>query len=124
MVLVAVAVWSATFPVRGFRELRRPSAYFIVAVVFATGLVGLLKILTNVHCLRALADFGGTLPYLHLFSHRSELMQRLQCSRSLTRAWATRSSRSTSCGSPRQPNPVEFLVRKALLFESRSRTPR
>ncbi|HEY4366241.1 MAG TPA: phosphatase PAP2 family protein [Steroidobacteraceae bacterium] len=78
-VAVAIGVWVMTFVKPDRRELRRPAAYFIVAVVLSVAFVGLLKTVTNVHCPWALADFGGSQPYVHLFSHRPAGMHAGHC---------------------------------------------
>lgn len=79
LVVAALVVWSAAFAKPALWELRRPAAYFIVAVVLSIATVGLLKQLTNVHCPWALAGFGGAEPYLHLFSHRPAAMRAGHC---------------------------------------------
>jgi membrane-associated PAP2 superfamily phosphatase len=61
------------------RELRRPAAYFVVATVLSVGIVGLLKILTNVDCPWDVRDFGGRFPYVELFADRPDGLRRAQC---------------------------------------------
>ena len=78
-VAAAIALWTATFFKPGLARLRRPAAYFVIAVVLSISIVGLLKLVTNVNCPWALADFGGTQPYVHLFSHRPALMHTGHC---------------------------------------------
>ncbi|HEY4367743.1 MAG TPA: phosphatase PAP2 family protein [Steroidobacteraceae bacterium] len=70
LAIAALVLWGATFAKPRLIELRRPAAYFIVAVLLAVAIVGSLKLVTNVHCPWALTQFGGTQPYIQLFSHR------------------------------------------------------
>jgi membrane-associated PAP2 superfamily phosphatase len=79
LAVAALVVWIATFVKPALRDLRRPAAYFTVALVLSVATVGLLKQVTNVHCPWALAGFGGTEPYLHLFSHRPAAMRAGHC---------------------------------------------
>jgi membrane-associated PAP2 superfamily phosphatase len=75
----AILLWIATYSRPGLRQLRRPAAYFVVAVILSIATVGLLKTVSNVHCPWALAEFGGNVPFVHLFSHRSPLIRHGQC---------------------------------------------
>lgn len=79
LVAAAIVLWAATFVKPDLLELRRPTAYFIVATVLSISIVGSLKLVTNVNCPWALADFGGIQPYVHLFSHRPPLMHAGHC---------------------------------------------
>jgi len=79
LVAAAFALWTATFVKPRLLGLRRPAAYFVVAVVLSISIVGLLKLVTNVNCPWSLADFGGAEPYVHLFSHRPALMHAGHC---------------------------------------------
>lgn len=67
---LALSLWAASWLAPKWRAWRRPALYFFVSVVVSVGLVGLLKVLTNVSCPRELAQFGGAQPYLHLFENR------------------------------------------------------
>lgn len=77
--LAAIALWIWTLQRPALRNLRRPTAYFIVASLLSVGIVGLLKTLTNVHCPWDLSEFGGTQPYLHLFESRLSSMRPGHC---------------------------------------------
>lgn len=80
IVLVAVVLWILANERRPrLRELRRPLAYFIVSMVLSVGVVGLLKVLTNVDCPWDLTDFGGRFPFVHLFADRPDALRRAQC---------------------------------------------
>jgi membrane-associated PAP2 superfamily phosphatase len=77
--LAALIVWITTFYRSRWRELRRPAGYLILALLLSIGTVGLLKTMTNVHCPRELSEFGGLIPYTHLFDVRPDSVQRGQC---------------------------------------------
>ncbi len=78
-VAASFVLWLATLLQPQWREWRRPSLYFTVAMVLAIGTVGLLKTWTNVDCPWDLQEFGGQFPYVHLFAHRSPLLRHAQC---------------------------------------------
>lgn len=75
----SLALWIATWIRPQWQVLRRPSLYFFSSVVLSVGLVGLLKTLTNVDCPRDLSEFGGTLPFIHLFEHRPAFLKPARC---------------------------------------------
>ncbi|WP_157995097.1 phosphatase PAP2 family protein [Peristeroidobacter soli] len=77
--LAALIVWGLSFYKPRWREWRRPAGYLVLALLLSIGTVGLLKTATNVHCPRALSEFGGEMPYVHLFSPRPEGMKHGQC---------------------------------------------
>jgi membrane-associated PAP2 superfamily phosphatase len=79
MVVLALALWCATFFDAELRRLRRATAYFALAVVLTAGAVGLLKTLTNVDCPWDLQLFGGRFPYIELFARRPATLPRAQC---------------------------------------------
>lgn len=76
---LALALWAATWLRPQWRELRKPALYFFVSVVLSVGLVGLLKTLTNVDCPRDLTEFGGAVPFIHLFEHRPAALRHARC---------------------------------------------
>jgi membrane-associated PAP2 superfamily phosphatase len=59
--------------------LRRDAAFVALAIVLATGIVALLKQLTNVDCPWSLARFGGTHAYVALLGHRPPGAERVAC---------------------------------------------
>jgi membrane-associated PAP2 superfamily phosphatase len=61
------------------RGWRRPLSYLLVCFAATTGLVSLGKHATNVDCPRALADYGGTRPYLGLLEDRPDGLPRAAC---------------------------------------------
>ena len=79
LVLIGITCWVAATFDRSLRVLRRPSAYFVVAVVLAVGAVGLLKALTNVSCPWDLRIFGGRYPLVPLFAHRTATLRDGHC---------------------------------------------
>jgi membrane-associated PAP2 superfamily phosphatase len=79
VVVLAFALWVATFIERSLRGLRRPAGYLAVAIVATVGSVGLLKILTNVDCPWDLQAFGGDFPYVGLFATRPVDLRHAQC---------------------------------------------
>lgn len=79
VVLLALLSWVGTFADARWRAIRRPLAFFIVSVVLAVGLVGLLKVVTNVDCPWDLTLFGGKYPFVHLFAPRPDGLRAGQC---------------------------------------------
>jgi membrane-associated PAP2 superfamily phosphatase len=76
---LGLASWIATFVRSDWRSLRRPAAYFTIAGLLSIGVVGLLKVLTNVDCPWDLAPFGGRFPYVELFADRPDALRAGQC---------------------------------------------
>ena len=79
LVAASLVLWISTFAHPRWRALRRPSLYFTVAMILAIGLVGLMKVLTNVDCPWDLQEFGGQFPYVHLFANRPDELRHAQC---------------------------------------------
>jgi len=74
----AVALTGSYFVDR-LRPLRRETAFLALAIVLSTGLVGLLKHLTNVDCPWNLAGYGGANPYVMLFGDRPDVLPTAAC---------------------------------------------
>ena len=53
-----------------WRQLRSPSGYVVIAIALGTGLVALLKQLTNMDCPWSLTAFGGTHAFVGLFASK------------------------------------------------------
>lgn len=79
LVACALALCIAGCMDRDLRKLRRPAAYFVLAVVLSTAIVGLLKTLTNVDCPWDLAEFGGRFPFVELFANRPDGLRHGNC---------------------------------------------
>lgn len=75
----AIAVWLLGRVHLRFRAHRRPAAYLVLAIVLSTGIVGLLKSLTNVDCPVDLDAFGGRRPYVALFADRPDDLPHARC---------------------------------------------
>jgi membrane-associated PAP2 superfamily phosphatase len=75
----ALVVWGSSFAVPLLREWRRPAGFIALSMLLATGIVGLLKAVTNVDCPWDLAGFGGSHPYVALFADRPDALARAQC---------------------------------------------
>lgn len=75
----AVFLWSATFVNGRLLEWRRPAGYLALALTLTVGVVGLLKVITNVDCPWDLAPFGGRFPYEHLFADRPDYLRHAHC---------------------------------------------
>jgi membrane-associated PAP2 superfamily phosphatase len=75
----SLLLWASTWLRPRWRQLRRPALYFFVSLALSIGLVGLLKASTNVDCPRDLAEFGGSFPFIHLFSSRPEALRHARC---------------------------------------------
>lgn len=76
---VLLLIWALSFRISALRRWRRPAGFVVLSVALGAGAVGLLKQLTNVDCPWSLADFGGRLPYVHLFADRPDSLPRAQC---------------------------------------------
>jgi membrane-associated PAP2 superfamily phosphatase len=61
------------------RPWRRDAAFAILAILLSTGLVGLLKHLTNVDCPWSLVGYGGTNPYVAPFGDRPDGLPEATC---------------------------------------------
>ena len=79
MVALSLMLWMSTFLQPRWRDLRRPSLYFTVAMILSIGVVGLLKTVTNVDCPWDLREFGGEFPFVPLFAHRPDGLRHAQC---------------------------------------------
>lgn len=79
VVVLAAAVWLATYVDSSLRKLRRPAAYFVTATVLAIGCVGILKTVTNMDCPWDLTPFGGDFPLVHLFADRADTLRQGRC---------------------------------------------
>jgi membrane-associated PAP2 superfamily phosphatase len=75
----ALALWGLSFAVPSLREWRRPAGFIALSMLLATGIVGVLKVTTNVDCPWDLAGFGGAHPYVALFADRPDALGRAQC---------------------------------------------
>lgn len=79
IVAIALLVWIVTCVRSDLRSLRRPAAYFVIAAVLSVGIVGLLKITTNVDCPWDLSEFGGRFPAIALFADRPDDLRTAHC---------------------------------------------
>lgn len=80
--LVAAAVlvaWATTFFSKRFRPWRRRAGFAFLAIALSTGIVGGLKVVTNVDCPWDLAEFGGDRPYVALFADRPDSLPHAAC---------------------------------------------
>jgi membrane-associated PAP2 superfamily phosphatase len=75
----ALVAWVLSFRVMRLAAWRREAGYVFLAIVAATALVGILKVLTHVDCPWDLAGFGGDRPYVALFADRPDYLPRAQC---------------------------------------------
>ena len=62
-----------------WRHLKRESGYVVLAIALGTGLVALLKQLTNMDCPWSLTSFGGTHAFVGLFASRPPGAERVAC---------------------------------------------
>ena len=77
--VLLVLAWALSFRIGALRPWRRPIWFVVLAVAVGARAVGLLKQVTNVDCPWSLTEFGGTLPYVHLFADRADSLPRAQC---------------------------------------------
>ncbi|MCA7022860.1 MULTISPECIES: phosphatase PAP2 family protein [Stenotrophomonas] len=77
-VLVMLALLRACLDAR-WKALCRPLLYLLLAVGLSTGLVSLLKSMTQMDCPWDLQRYGGLRPFIGLFEARPELLGRAAC---------------------------------------------
>jgi membrane-associated PAP2 superfamily phosphatase len=75
----ALAAWALSFAWTRARAWRRSAGFVFLALALSTGIVGLLKVSTNVDCPWDLAEFGGDRPYVTLFGDRPDDLPRAEC---------------------------------------------
>jgi membrane-associated PAP2 superfamily phosphatase len=75
----ALAIWALSFGVEPLRDWRRTAGFVVLALALSTGVVGILKAVTNVDCPWDLAGFGGHNPYVALFADRPDALPRAKC---------------------------------------------
>lgn len=79
IVVLSIVGWlSGQFNPR-LPECRRAAAYLALAIILSTGIVGLLKSVTNIDCPVDLAAFGGDRPYVGLLENRPDALPRARC---------------------------------------------
>jgi len=76
---ILLLTWGLSFRIGALQRWRRPAGFVVLSVALGAGAVGLLKLVTNVDCPWSLAEFGGRLPYVHLFADRPDSLPRAQC---------------------------------------------
>lgn len=77
--LVAIALCTHAWRHDRAAAWRWPLLYLVLAVALGTGLVSLLKSVTNMDCPWDLARYGGLREYVGLFAHRAPGMPRGVC---------------------------------------------
>jgi membrane-associated PAP2 superfamily phosphatase len=73
------ATWLATIFLQRLRPWRRYAGFAVLAFAVSTGIVGVLKEITDVDCPRDLAEFGGKRPYVALFADRPDSLPHATC---------------------------------------------
>jgi membrane-associated PAP2 superfamily phosphatase len=79
IVLLALAAWLLSYIHDRWRHYRRTAGYVALSMVTASLLVGALKHVTNVDCPWDMSAFGGTRPYVEIFSARPPELPQGQC---------------------------------------------
>ena len=77
--VAALLAWLGSFCIDRLRKRRRTAGFIFAAVALSVGLVGVLKLVTNVDCPWDLTEFGGDRPYVGLFEHRPAMLPRGEC---------------------------------------------
>jgi membrane-associated PAP2 superfamily phosphatase len=77
--VAALVMWGVGRFRPRFASWRRPASYVAIAIILSTGLVGLMKSLTNVDCPSDLEGFGGTRPHVGLFEDRPDDLKHAAC---------------------------------------------
>ena len=75
----ALVAWALSFVWVRARAWRRSAGFVFAALALSTGVVGLLKVTTNVDCPWDLAEFGGDRPYVTLFGDRPDNLPHAEC---------------------------------------------
>lgn len=75
----ALVGWALSFVWTRARAWRRSAGFVFLALALSTGIVGLLKVSTNVDCPWDLSEFGGDKPYVTLFGDRPNDLPRGEC---------------------------------------------
>jgi membrane-associated PAP2 superfamily phosphatase len=76
---IAMLAYAASWVSPRLAGLRRDAGFVALAIVLGTGIVALLKQLTNVDCPWSLTGFGGTHAYVALLGHRPPGADRVAC---------------------------------------------
>jgi membrane-associated PAP2 superfamily phosphatase len=76
---IGIVAWIAGSWNERLRAIRRPAAYFVISLALSIGIVGLLKLVTNVDCPWDLREFGGRHPYVPLLGDRPDLLRPARC---------------------------------------------
>lgn len=82
VMLVALSALTVVVGSRVFApcsRLKRDAVFVAVAIALCTGVVGLLKQVTNVDCPSDLIEFGGSHSFVSLFGHRVSGLPRVEC---------------------------------------------
>ncbi len=77
--LLCVALLVASHARQGLAHWRKPLLMVVLAVAFSTGLVSLMKHLTDMDCPWDLARYGGRLPFVPLLAFRPDYLPRAAC---------------------------------------------
>jgi membrane-associated PAP2 superfamily phosphatase len=75
----ALAVWGLSFAIPRLSPCRREALFVFLGILLVTGVVGTLKVLTNVDCPWDIAGFGGSRPYIALLGDRPDYLARARC---------------------------------------------
>lgn len=75
----ALLALGASWLCRWARPWRRGAAYVALSIALSTGIVGALKMTTNVDCPWDLREYGGERPSVGLFAHRPDELPRGRC---------------------------------------------
>jgi len=76
---LALVTWALSFRVEHLRDWRRAAGFVVLAMALSTGIVGVLKAVTNVDCPWDLIGFGGHNPYVALFADRPDALPHAKC---------------------------------------------
>jgi membrane-associated PAP2 superfamily phosphatase len=77
--LLALLVYGGSWVNMRLRPWRRAAAFVAVSLILCTGIVGVLKSVTNVDCPWDLERYAGTRPYVGLFADRPDSLPRAAC---------------------------------------------
>src|SRR5262245_7163189 len=77
--LAALACWALSYRWPALAAWRREALFVFVGVVLVTGIVGLMKQITNVDCPWDLVGFGGQRPYVPFLADRPDYLPRARC---------------------------------------------
>lgn len=77
--MISLGMLIGSYLQQGMKQYRRPTAYMVLVLMIASGIVSIGKHLSNVDCPWNLDLYGGERPYIKLFADRPDNLPPAQC---------------------------------------------